>query len=65
MCIRDRVDGHLELGLELCGERIGKQKASGDDEEKGCVFHGYILMRMRLHVNTLAPLRAGDDRHYQ
>jgi len=22
-------------------------------------------MRMRLHVNTLAPLRAGDDRHYQ
>jgi hypothetical protein len=49
----------------LCGERIGKQKASGDDEEKGCVFHGYILMRMRLHVNTLAPLHAGDDRRYQ
>src|SRR5262249_22072493 len=31
-----RDDGHLELGLELRGERISRQKASGYDEEEAC-----------------------------
>jgi hypothetical protein len=40
-----RDDGHLKLGFELRGERTSRQKASGYDEEEGCVFHGHILIQ--------------------
>ena len=61
-----RDDRHLELGLELRGERISRQKASGYDEEEGCVFHGYILVQheaTRYHAGT--PAVQATDRHYQ
>jgi hypothetical protein len=34
-----------KLGFELRGERTSRQKASGYDEEEGCVFHGHILIQ--------------------
>src|SRR5262249_3136004 len=60
-----RDDGHLELGLELRGERTSRQKASGYDEEEGCVFHGYILMQHEATLPCWHPCHARDDRHYQ